>query len=113
MFNPGKVKIKIAALENGSYALGAVHEDGRFLNTNYIRRLLFNWDDASFYGTKMTTDTVEGNPVFILDAWGLLNFFALESFNSFVEWEWSDLASLCLSAAPVLHESIEAAAKAA
>ncbi|MFB7638024.1 DEAD/DEAH box helicase [Peribacillus butanolivorans] len=108
MFNPGKLKIKIAALENGTYVLGVVNEENNFLNTNYIRRLLFNWDDASFYGTKMTTDTIEGNPVFILDAWGLLNFFAKESFNSFIEWEWSEISSLCLSAAPVLHESIEA-----
>ncbi|MGE7778655.1 DEAD/DEAH box helicase [Peribacillus sp. NPDC097264] len=108
MFNTGKLKIKIAALENGSYVLGVVNEENSFLNTSYIRRLLFNWDDASFYGTKMTTDTINENPVFILDAWGLLNFFAKESFNSFIEWEWSELSSLCLSAAPVLHESIEA-----
>lgn len=100
MFNPGKLKIKIAALENGTYALGAVNEENTFLTTNHIRRLLFNWDDASFYGTKMTTDIVDGNQVFILDAWGLLNFFARESFNSFIEWEWSEISSFACQQRP-------------
>ena len=108
MFNPGKLKIKVASLDNNLYSLAVVSEEGRFLDTTHIRRLLFTWDDASFYGTKITSDTWDGHPVYILDAWGLLNFFAQESFNSFIDWEWSETASLCLSAAPVLHESIEA-----
>ena len=108
MFNPGKFKIKVASIGNSLYSLAVVSEEGRFLDTPHIRRLLFTWDDASFYGTKLTIDTWEGHPVYILDAWGLLNFFARESFNSFLDWEWSETASLCLSAAPVLHESIEA-----
>ena len=36
------------------------------------------------------------------------NFFARESFNSFIEWEWSEIFSFACPAAPVLHESIEA-----
>jgi len=35
MFNPGKLKIKIAALENGTYALGVVNEENTFLTTNH------------------------------------------------------------------------------
>ena len=108
MFNPGKLKIKVGSLDNNLYSLAVVSEEGRFLDTTHIRRLLFTWDDASFYGTKIKSDTWDGHPVYILDAWGLLNFFAQESFNSFLDWEWSETASLCLSAAPVLHESIEA-----
>lgn len=108
MGNLEKVKIKVASLDNSLYSLAAVNEDGRFLDSTHIRRMLFTWDDASFYGTKIKVDTWEGHPVYILDAWGLLNFFARESFNSFIDWEWSETASLCLSAAPVLHESIEA-----
>lgn len=108
MFNPGKLKIKVGALDDNLYSLAVVSEQGRFLDTTHIRRMLFSWDDASFYGTKINSDTWDGHPVYILDAWGLLNFFAQESFNSFLDWEWSETASLCLSAAPVLHESIEA-----
>lgn len=108
MFNPGKLKIKVGALDNNLYSLAVVSEKGRFLDTTHIRRMLFTWDDASFYGTKINSDTWDGHPIYILDAWGLLNFFAQESFNSFLDWEWSEAASLCLSAAPVLHESIEA-----
>ena len=107
MFNPEKLKIKVAPLDNGTYRLAVMDQDGRFLDTKHIRRLLFTWDDVSFYGTKIKIDTWEGHPVFILDAWGLLSFFARESFNSFIAWEWSETSSLCLSAAPILHESIE------
>lgn len=108
MFNPGKFKIKVGSLNNNLYSLAVISEDGQFLDTAHIRRMLFTWDDASFYGTKITSDTWNGHPVYTVDAWGLLNFFAQESFNSFLDWEWSETASLCLSAAPVLHESIEA-----
>ncbi|MFJ8259016.1 DEAD/DEAH box helicase [Peribacillus asahii] len=108
MVNLGKLKIKVAPLDHDLYRLAVINEEERFLDTIHIRRLLFTWDDASFYGTQVTTDMWEGKPVYTLDAWGLLNFFARESFNSFIDWEWSEASSLCLSAAPVLHEAIEA-----
>lgn len=108
MFNPEKLKINVAALDNGMYQLAVVNQEGHFLDTTQMRRLLFSWDDVSFYGTKVKLDMWNGNPVFLLDAWGLLSFFAHESFNSFIAWEWSETASLCLAAAPILYESIEA-----
>ncbi|RFU67140.1 DEAD/DEAH box helicase [Peribacillus saganii] len=43
----------------------------------------------------------------VVDGWGLLNLFAKEGFNSFIEWDWCELSSLCLSAAPALAEAIE------
>ncbi|RFU66806.1 DEAD/DEAH box helicase [Bacillus sp. V59.32b] len=104
--NRGKFKVNTTALENGSYAISVVDEENQYINTEYIRKLLFTWDEASFYGTRLDTDSIEGMPVFILDAWGLLNLFATEGFNSFINWEWSELSSLCLSAAPILHETI-------
>ncbi|WP_234396965.1 DEAD/DEAH box helicase [Bacillus massiliglaciei] len=107
MFNPGKLQTKIAMMDNGQYRLSIIDETGRHLHSTYVRRLLFNWDDTSYYGTKLTIDTVDGQAFFTVDAWGLLTLFAKESFNSFVDWEWSELSSVCLAAAPVLHESIE------
>ena len=55
MFNPGKLKIKVGSLDNNLYSLAVVSEEGRFLDTTHIRRLLFTWDDASFYGTKINS----------------------------------------------------------
>lgn len=107
MFNSEKLKINVAAMGNGMYSLAVTSPDGRFLDTTHIRRLLFSWDEVSFCGTKVAIDTWNGQPVFLLDSWGLLNFFAQESFNSFVDWEFSEAASLCLAAAPILHESVE------
>ena len=107
MFNDGKITIQIAALESGSYSIAALDEQGQYLAPHSIRKLLFTWDDASYYGTKLTVETAGDIPIFAVDAWNLLNFFAKESFNPFVDWEYTELASLCLSAAPVLFESIE------
>lgn len=106
MFNLGTLHIQVGQLPNGTYQLAVKDDDGRMLDTQHIRRLLFSWDDTSYFGTKIEVDSIDGKPVYILDAWGLLHFFAEESFNSFIDWEWSDTSSLCLAAAPVLHEAI-------
>jgi len=107
MWNNGKITVKTASLGNGQYTIAAVDEQNTYIIPQTIRRLLFTWDDSSYYGTRLTEETIDDIPVFIVDAWGLLNFFAKESFNSFIDWEWTELSSLCLSAAPVLYESID------
>lgn len=107
MWNNGKITVKTASLGNGQYTIAAMDEQNAYISSQTIRRLLFTWDDASYYGTRLTEETIDDIPVFIVDAWGLLNFFAKESFNSFIDWEWTELSSLCLSAAPVLFESID------
>lgn len=107
MDNRKTLKVKIAAIGSGKYSIAIVTPENTYVNPESVRRLLFSWDEASFYGTRLTVDTIDTIPVFIVNAWVLLNLFSKEGFNSFIDWEWSELSSLCLSAAPVLHESIE------
>ncbi|MBA9027842.1 DEAD/DEAH box helicase [Peribacillus huizhouensis] len=107
MDNRKTLKVKIAAIGSGKYSIAIVTPENIYVNPETVRRLLFSWDEASFYGTRLTVDTIDTIPVFIVNAWVLLNLFAKEGFNSFIDWEWSELSSLCLSAAPVLHEAIE------
>lgn len=106
MINKGFLKVYTTALEDGTYAIAVADEHDHYLHPQTVHKQLFTWDKASFYGTRLDTDTVSGVPVFIVDAWGLLNLFATEGFNSFIDWEWSELSSLCLSASPILHETI-------
>ncbi|PLT35829.1 DEAD/DEAH box helicase [Bacillus sp. V5-8f] len=106
MINKGYLKVYTTALEDGTYAIAVSDEQNRYLHPQSVHKQLFTWDKASYYGTRLDIDTVDGVPMFILDAWGLLNLFATEGFNSFIEWDWSELSSLCLSAAPVLYETI-------
>ncbi|KMY51929.1 DEAD/DEAH box helicase [Peribacillus loiseleuriae] len=107
MDNRKTLKVKIAAIGSGKYSIAVVTPENTYVNPESVRRLLFSWDEASFYGTRLTVDAIDTIPVFIVNAWVLLNLFAKEGFNSFIDWEWSELSSLCLSAAPVLHEAIE------
>ncbi|PLS17776.1 ATP-dependent helicase [Bacillus sp. M6-12] len=107
MLNTGKIHIQTSPIGNGKYALSAVDEDNRYLNPSQIQRLLFTWDSVSHFGTKVEIGSIGNNEVILVDGWGLLNLFAKEGFNSFIEWDWCDLSSLCLSAAPVLAEAIE------
>lgn len=107
MDNRKTLKVKIAAIGSGKYSIAIVAPENIYVNPESVRKLLFSWDEASFYGTRLTVDTIDTIPVFIVNAWVLLNLFAKEGFNSFIDWEWSELSSLCLSAAPVLHEAIE------
>ncbi|MFD0050331.1 DEAD/DEAH box helicase [Actinomycetes bacterium NPDC127524] len=101
-----KMIVKTASIGNGSFSISVCDEHGEYYNPQKIRKLLFTWDESSFYGTRLEYSEIDDIPVFILDAWGLLNLFAKESFNSFIDWEWSDLSSTLLSSAPILHETI-------
>ncbi|WP_409303126.1 DEAD/DEAH box helicase [Peribacillus sp. SCS-155] len=106
MLNIGKLKVQVDLLDNRKYAISVTDEQGQPIKPQTVRKLLFTWDEASYYGTRLEHEDRDGTAIFILDAWGLLHLFAKEGFNSFIDWEWSELSSLLLSAAPILYETI-------
>jgi SNF2 family DNA or RNA helicase len=89
-------------IEDGRYLLTAKDEDGRILDPGVWKNLVFSRHEESFFGTLLDSES-EGVQV---SAWQLVTLFAKESFNRFVEWDWSEESEICLAAALALYEGI-------
>ncbi|WP_374722764.1 SNF2 helicase-associated domain-containing protein, partial [Peribacillus tepidiphilus] len=100
-----KLIVHTALMEDGRYVLTATDVEGFVIEPRAWANLLFIWDEASFYGTKL--DINENLGGIVLDAWGILSLFSQDSFPSLVDWEWDEFSFLFLSTAPVLYDSIK------
>ncbi|MED1468976.1 DEAD/DEAH box helicase [Bacillus salipaludis] len=100
------IKLLTMKLEDGRYFLAAQEERGHFLHPEDWKNLVFSQHEESFFGTLLETENVRGMEGVPLGAWQLVSLFAKESFNRFIEWDWSEEAEICLAAAFALHEGI-------
>ncbi|MBM7690721.1 SNF2 family DNA or RNA helicase [Peribacillus deserti] len=107
MLNKTKIHIDVQQHDNGHFIIIGKDENNHNISINSLRKLIFTWDSSSFYGTMLDTKGFEKMPGVPVEAWSLLNVFGKETFNSFVEWEWSDFASFCLSTAHLLLDGFE------
>ena len=85
----------------------AYSEAGHPLKPADYAKHLFAWDEASFYGNFLDYATFDGREGIRLDDWGLLSLFSQDRFLSFIDWNWDELASLCLSTAPSIKDQLE------
>jgi SNF2 family DNA or RNA helicase len=97
------VTIKLA---DERYFLTAENEDGNVLNPSVWKNLVFSRHEESFFGTLLDAEVADGVEGVGLSAWQLVTLFAKESFNRFVEWDWSEESEICLAAAHSLLEGI-------
>ncbi|MBI0578032.1 DEAD/DEAH box helicase [Neobacillus cucumis] len=100
------IKLLTMKLEDGRYFLAAQEERGHFLHPDDWKNLLFSRHEESFFGTLLETENVRGIEGVPLSGWQLVSLFAKESFNRFIEWDWSEESEICLAAAFALHEGI-------
>ncbi|MDR6999303.1 DEAD/DEAH box helicase [Neobacillus niacini] len=100
------IKLLTIKLEDGRYFLAAQEESGQFLHPDSWKNLLFSRHEESFFGTLLETENVQGLEGVPLSGWQLVSLFAKESFNRFIEWDWSEESEICLAAAFALHEGI-------
>lgn len=100
------IKINTVMLGDRRFHLSALDEHGDPLQQSDWKNLLFSSHEESFYGTFL--DSAEKNEAdgVVLDGWQLVTLYASESFNTFIEWDWSEQSELCFAAAPALHEAI-------
>ncbi|WP_442596809.1 DEAD/DEAH box helicase [Neobacillus sp. D3-1R] len=101
MLRTKSLTIAVEKLENNLYAVRAI-ADEVFLPVSDWRNMLFQRHRESYYGAFLEVK----NEAVHLDSWQLTTLFAHEKFNPFIEWDWDELAELCLTAAPSLYEAI-------
>ncbi|WP_409296019.1 DEAD/DEAH box helicase [Peribacillus sp. SCS-26] len=107
MRNKMRISIDVQQHDEGHFIITGKDENNHHITMDSLRKLLFTWDDSSFYGTMLETRRFEKMSGVPADAWTLLNVFGKETFNSFVSWEWSDFASFLLSTAHMLYDGFE------
>ncbi len=101
------ITVHTERLQKGEYFLTAYNEQGENLAPRLYAKQLFAWDEASFYGSFLEFSTINQTEGIKLQAWELLSLFSQDHFLSFIQWNWDELAFLCLSAAPALKEALE------
>lgn len=100
------IKLLTTKLEDGRYLLTAQNEHGKVMATSVWKNLVFSRHEESFFGTLLESEIAHGMEGVPLNGWQLVSLFAKESFNRFIDWDWSEDSEVCLAAAHALYESI-------
>ncbi|MEH7389830.1 DEAD/DEAH box helicase [Bacillus sp. JJ1474] len=101
-----KIKINVRHIDTNLYSLSAQNDEGSFLKPEFWGKLLFNHHEESFYGTLFQDHKAAEEKDIPLNGWQLVTLFAKERFNSFIEWDWDELAQICLAASLPIYEAI-------
>ncbi|MGM9932112.1 DEAD/DEAH box helicase [Pradoshia sp.] len=98
--------IQIELLEDGRIFVYGTDE-GEEVQAEFWAPSFFLWDEDSFYGTKLEIAKLDGKSGIILSAYDWMKVLSKEPFNSFIQWSWSNWASISLSLAQSLFEAVE------
>ncbi|MEW9053377.1 MAG: DEAD/DEAH box helicase [Neobacillus sp.] len=101
------IKLLTLKLEDGRYFLAALDERGDELKLSEWKNLVFSRHEESFFGTLLESETVDGIEGVVVSGWHLVSLFAKESFNRFIDWDWSDQSEISLASAHALYEGIQ------
>ncbi|MGG5255149.1 DEAD/DEAH box helicase [Neobacillus sp. SM06] len=86
--------------------LTAQDENGYYLPAAQWKNLVFSQHEESYFGTVLEEKTENNLDGLALSGWQLVTLFAKESFNHFIQWDWSETAEICLAASHALYEGI-------
>ncbi|MCM2535764.1 DEAD/DEAH box helicase [Neobacillus pocheonensis] len=100
------IKLRTIKLDEERYLLAAEDERGHLMDPAAWKNLVFSRHEESFFGTILETETQNGALGVVVSGWQLVTLFAKESFNRFIEWDWSEESEICLAAAHALYEGI-------
>lgn len=100
------IKLLTFKLDEGRYLLAAEDEHGDVLPPAEWKNVLFSLHEESFFGTLLESESVNDIEGIVVSGWHLVSLFAKESFNRFIDWDWSEQSEVVLAAALSLHEGI-------
>ncbi|MDQ0269222.1 DEAD/DEAH box helicase [Cytobacillus purgationiresistens] len=98
--------IKISHIQHDQFLIYALNGQGRMIEPATWKPMLFHSHAESFYGTMIEEKFINDLHGFLVDSWSLITLFATEQFNRMIDWEWDEMAEICLASAPILKESI-------
>ncbi|OCA84583.1 DEAD/DEAH box helicase [Pradoshia sp. D12] len=98
--------IQIELLEGGRVFIYGTDE-GEPVPAELWATSFFLWDADSFFGTKLDIQTLDGKSGVLMSAHKWMKVLAEEPFNSFINWSWSNWASISLALAQSLYETVE------
>ncbi|MGX6445603.1 DEAD/DEAH box helicase [Neobacillus sp. K501] len=100
------MKLLTIKLDEGRYLLAAEDEQGHSLPPSEWKNVLFSLHEESYFGTLLEPETVDGVEGIVVSGWHLVSLFAKESFNRFIDWDWSEQSEIVLAAAHALQDGI-------
>jgi SNF2 family DNA or RNA helicase len=100
------MKLLTIKLDEGRYLLAAEDGQGDPLPPSEWKNVLFSLHEESYFGTLLEPESVDGVDGIIVSGWHLVSLFAKESFNRFIDWDWSEQSEIVLAAALALQEGI-------
>ncbi|QED49689.1 DEAD/DEAH box helicase [Cytobacillus dafuensis] len=106
MLDTRYIKINIRHLHSDLYCISALDEDGDYLDTDFWSKLLFHHHEESFYGTLFHADKSVDKTEIPLNGWQLVTLLAKERFNQLIDWDWDELAQVCLASSLPIYEAI-------
>ncbi|MBS4190134.1 DEAD/DEAH box helicase [Bacillus sp. FJAT-49705] len=106
MLDTRYIKINIRHIHSDLYCISAVDEEGDYLNTDFWSKLLFHYHEESFFGTLFHTDKSVERIEIPLNGWQLVTLLAKERFNQLIDWDWDELAQVCLASSLPIYEAI-------
>ncbi|MFE8698107.1 DEAD/DEAH box helicase [Cytobacillus sp. FJAT-53684] len=102
------LKINVRNINTDLYYISANDEEGQFLHPDAWVPILFHRHAESFFGTFIDEKQfIDGREVPI-NGWQLVTLFAHEQFNQFIEWDWDEMAQICLATALPIYEAVSA-----
>ncbi|KOP72107.1 DEAD/DEAH box helicase [Cytobacillus solani] len=106
MLKTRHITIAVRNINTDLYYLSAQNEEGQFLAPEAWIRLLFHHHEESFYGTLFNEKEIVDGKDLPINGWQLVTLFAREQFNQLIEWDWDEMAQICLAAALPIYEAI-------
>ncbi|WP_313803430.1 DEAD/DEAH box helicase [Cytobacillus sp.] len=106
MLKTRQITIRVRNINTDLYYLSAQNEEGRFLVPDAWIRLLFHHHDESFFGTLFDEKDIVDGKELPINGWQLVTLFAREQFNQLIEWDWDEMAQICLASALPMYEAI-------
>jgi SNF2 family DNA or RNA helicase len=106
MLKTRHITITVRNINTDLYYLSAINEEGEFLAPDAWIRLLFHHHEESFYGTIFDEKEMVDGKELPINGWQLVTLFAREQFNQLIEWDWDEMAQICLAAALSIYEAI-------
>ncbi|WP_428910070.1 DEAD/DEAH box helicase [Niallia sp. Krafla_26] len=100
------LKINVTHLGEDRYFITAMDENERTYSPSTWQYLLFNYHKESYYGTMVESLTHDGMEGIVLNGWQLATLFAHDQFNRMVEWDWDEVAQVCLASAHTIYDAV-------